>query len=100
MSSITIDLLLVDESRCALDLDDLDPFAWLYHLVVHERAGRPLLAADPHPAAVDVDPFEDERLRADERSGSGSQQRRHVEMAPCERTEDRDRRDRRDDEPD
>src|SRR3954469_15702359 len=45
----------VDERRCALDLCDFDARAGLEDLVRHERARRPLLAAEADAAAVVVD---------------------------------------------
>src|SRR2546425_1544194 len=90
----TTDLLLVDERRRALDLDDFDPCARLDDLVLHVGARRPLLAADSHAASVRVHALEDERPRSDEGRGPGAQHRRHMQMAAREGTEDADRRNR------
>src|SRR5512133_3834782 len=92
----TPDLLLVDEGRCALDLDDVDPRSGLDHLIVDERARRPLLATDAHPASVDIHALQDEGLRADERGRTGAKGRRHPQVAPGQRAEKRDGCDRRD----
>src|SRR3954447_6235262 len=73
-------LLFVDERRGALDLRDLDPRAGLEHLSLHERARRPLLAADLHAAPVGVDPLEHGRAGADERLRPRPQLGRHAQV--------------------
>ena len=65
-------LLLEDERRRALDPCYLDPRARLEHLALHERPGRPDLAADLHLAAEVVHAFGHDSLGADERGRSGA----------------------------
>src|SRR3954452_6368325 len=86
--------LLVYERRRALDFHHFYPGSGLDHLVGHECARRPLLAADANPPAVIVyalkhdcvRPFECRRTRAD--------RGRHVQVPPGERPQHRERRGR------
>src|SRR4051812_24144871 len=82
----------VDERRCALDLCDFDARAGFEDLVRHERARRPLLAAEADAAAVVVDALHDDRACADERCRTRAHRRRHAEMRTREWTQDRERR--------
>src|SRR3954470_18207076 len=85
----------VDERRRALDLCDFDARARLEDLVRHERARRPLLAAEADAAAAVVDTLHDDGVRADERGSTGAQGRWHAQMCTRERTQDGERRERR-----
>src|SRR3954454_14259744 len=79
----------VDERRCALDLCDFDARAGFEDLVGHERARRPLLAAEADAAAVVVDALHDDRACADECGCPGAHRGRHAQMRTRERTQDR-----------
>ena len=74
----------MDKRGCALDLGHFDPRAGLDHLVVEERAGAPLLAAELDAPAIGVHALEDERARADQRRRAGAQPSRGAEMADGE----------------
>src|SRR3954468_135142 len=76
----------VDERRCALDLCDFDAHAGFEYLVGHERARRPLLAAEADAAAVVVDALHDDRAGADERGSPCAHRRWHAQMRARERT--------------
>src|SRR3954467_1325953 len=79
---------VVDERRGAPDLHHVHARPRLEHLVLIVGARGPHLAVDPHlPDGVVVDdPLGDDRRAADERRGTGPQLRRHVDVAPRDRT--------------
>src|SRR5439155_26353177 len=72
-TSHVLTFLLVDESCCSLDLDDLVPRPGLEDLILDVGARRPFLAADAHAAALEVDALENDGLRALEGGGARTQ---------------------------
>ncbi|HKB93078.1 MAG TPA: hypothetical protein VKC62_02425 [Gaiellaceae bacterium] len=84
--------LLIHERCRALDLHDLDLRARLDHLVRHERARRPFLAPDAHPAAGLVDALENDGMCALERGRTRPHRGRHAQMRARDRPEKADRR--------
>ena len=85
-------LLSVDKRRGALDLHDLDSGARLEDVVLVVGAGRPVLAAELHPAAVAGrrarSPRRGRRPERPSRCGSG----RRAQVPPRDRAGERQRR--------
>src|SRR5215212_2227639 len=74
-----------DERGGAVDLHDLDARAGLERVVLIVGAGRPHLTADPHLAAVRVDPLEHHRTAADQCGGAGPDPGRRLQMPARDR---------------
>src|SRR4051794_20055804 len=83
--------LFVYQRRGALDLHDLDPGAGLEGVVLVVGAGGPDLAVQLHRAAVAVDAVDHHGRRPDQRRRSGAQLRRHVQVAPRDRSQHQQR---------
>jgi hypothetical protein len=82
----------------ALDFRHFNPHARLEYLLLEERSRRPLLAADPHAAAVGVHALQYQRRRPDERRGTRSRECRHPHVAPRDRPKESERSERHADE--
>src|SRR5688500_11386914 len=93
-------LLVGNEGRRALDLQHLDAHTLLVHIILVVRPRGPLLAADLDPAAVGVDPLENERTCPHERRRAGANRRGRMQVAAGDRPDECKRRERAGDEHD
>src|SRR5579862_7226184 len=87
MSAIKDCLLFHDERGRARNLHDVDGSPHFDDGTVHERARRPLLAADLHAAAAGVDTARHDRLATDERGCARARERGNVQVRARDRTE-------------